>query len=265
MSKSIENPLGFGLGFQNHLVFGSSTCKNFSKWGEEEDILLGNERGVLLLGNHVEYEERTNGYNRSHNIDAVLFRWWKDTQPESYKPPNNSYFPSVHEDPGYQAFIDTSDDSFNIFIGVVSGSSQKYFLPETLLSFAGFCAIVVFSGTSCASLKDVESKWIPLLKETYEREQKHKLNKGPPCPPFVLLATDAGTPLWDANYDRDEATAVATRIGALGNTVFECTLEKGDCVLKAAFEAAIVAGLEQRREQRREQRLAKRRKRCEIQ
>ena len=32
----------------------------------------------------------------------------------------------------------------------------------------------------------------------------------------------------------------------LGNRVFECTLENGDDVLQAAFEAVVVAGLEKR-------------------
>ena len=119
-------------------------------------------------------------------------------------------------------------------------------------SFAGFCAIVVFSGASRLSLEDVESKWIPLLKHSFEEVFL-------PCPPFVLLATDSGSDDWVV--DRDEATAVATRIGALENRVFECTLENDDEVLQAAFEAVVVAGLEKRRAQR----LAQRGRRCNIQ
>ena len=60
----------------------------------------------------------------------------------------------------------------------------------------------------------------------------------------MLLATDSGSDDWVV--DRDEATSVATRIGAVGNRVFECTLENGDDVLQAAFEAVVVAGLEKR-------------------
>ena len=126
---------------------------------------------------------------------------------------------------------------------------QFFVIENSIVFFAGFCAIIVFSGTSRSSLEDVESKWIPLLKDAFEDL---------PCPPFVLLATDSGSDDWVV--DRDEATAVATRIGALENRVFECTLENGDGVLQAAFETVVVAGLEMRRAQR----LAQRAQRCNI-
>lgn len=230
----------------------SSASRNI-KWAKQEDIIPHYERGVLLLGNDDDTVESSGCFN---NKQALLCRWWKDTQEESSKPP---YYDIDYSPPGRRAVIDTSRGSFAIYIGVVGESATKYdgIGPCCVQSFAGFCAIVVFSGASRLSLEDVESKWIPLLKHSFEEVFL-------PCPPFVLLATDSGSDDWVV--DRDEATSVATRIGAVGNRVFECTLENGDDVLQAAFEAVVVAGLEKRWAQRlAQQRLAQRGRRCNIQ
>jgi hypothetical protein len=239
----------------------SSASRNI-KWAKQEDIIPHYERGVLLLGNDDDTVESYGCFNNIcfNNKQALLCRWWKDTQGEASKP---QYLNSYCEPPGRQAVIDTSRGSFTIHIGVVPEVATKYdSVGRTsgrtcVQSFAGFCAIVVFSGASRLSLEDVESKWIPLLKHSFEEVFL-------PCPPFVLLATDSGSDDWVV--DRDEATSVATRIGAVGNRVFECTLENGDDVLQAAFEAVVVAGLEKRWAQRlAQQRLAQRGRRCNIQ
>lgn len=217
----------------------SSASRNF-KWAKEEYIIPEDERGVLLLGNDDDtltyLDPLSKCFNNKHTL---LWRWWEDTQEESSEPQYWDMHP-----PGHRAVIDTSHGSFSIYIGVVPSNRV-----DCVKFFAGFCAIIVFSGTSRSSLEDVESKWIPLLKDAFEDL---------PCPPFVLLATDSGSDDWVV--DRDEATAVATRIGALENRVFECTLENGDGVLQAAFETVVVAGLEMRRAQR----LAQRARRCNI-
>lgn len=218
--------------------------RNFSKWAKDEHIIDPLARGLLLLGNDIdnEYEEC--------NRKAVLYRWWKDTQIEASKPPRCPVW-GLCEAPGYSAVIDTSRGSFSIWIQVAPEDELEY--QEGFLFLHTYnpalCAVVVFSAKSPSSLEDAESKWIPMLKQLK------------PCPPFVLLATDSGS---DDEWvvDRDEATAVANRVGALENRVFECTLENGDRVLKAAFEAVVVAGLDKRREQRSS---ARRGRRCEIQ
>lgn len=159
---------------------------------------------------------------------CLLTRYTRNSFPDSY-------VPTVFENQIVSILIDEKP----IQVEAVDTAGQEGYDGVRAMSYPGTdIFLVCFSADSADSMHNVEEKWIPeLLREMGKgHEEGWKILLC--CNKSDLIGTDHAP-----DYDRGEADAMAKRIGAVNNQVFECSALADEGVGEL-FEAGIRAALE---------------------